>query len=177
MLNPNISTIASTFQLNLFDNRQFGGEGGVGNAFRHTLWQAIITNRLGENTATQVGNSHETGFKIDFSKRENISLNKADEMIDQLNNQIGREIAIKNPNSDNKKLAINVLNYYLKEGLYQAEKNNSNSYNVVKKKLPITVYNNAINKIGQLDATGAGPVMQQKRLILQKQLINNGMGW
>lgn len=32
-------------------------------------------------------------------------------------------------------------------------------------------------KIGQLDATGAGPVMQQKRLILQKQLINNGMGW
>lgn len=43
-------------------------------------------------------------------------------------------------------------------------------------KLPITVYNNAINKIGQLDATGAGPVMQQKRLILQKQLINNGMG-
>ncbi len=161
----------------MFDNRQFGGEGGVGNAFRHTLWQAIITNRLGENIATQVGNSHETGFKIDFSKRENISLNKADEMIDQLNNQIGREIAIKNPNSDNKKLAINVLNYYLKEGLYQAEKNNSNSYNVVKKKLPITVYNNAINKIGQLDATGAGPVMQQKRLILQKQLINNGMGW
>ena len=98
-------------------------------------------------------------------------------MIDQLNNQIGREIAIKNQNSDNKKLAINVLNYYLKEGLYQAEKNNSNSYNVVKKKLPITVYNNAINKIGQLDATGAGSVMQQKRLILQKQLINNGMGW
>ena len=70
-------------------------------------------------------------------------------MIDQLNNQIGREIAIKNPNSDNKKLAINVLNYYLKEGLYQAEKNNSsNTSNVVKKKLPITVYNNAINKIG-----------------------------
>lgn len=178
ILNPNISTIASTFQLNLFNNRQFGGEGGVGNAFRHTLWQAIITNRFGKNIATQVGNSHETGFKIDFSKRENISLNKADEMIDQLNNKIGREIAIKNPNSDNKKLAINVLNYYLKEGLYQAEKNNSsNTYNVVKKKLPITVYNNAINKIGQLDATGAGPVMQQERFILQKQLINNGMGW
>ena len=50
------------------------------------------------------------------------------------------------------------------------------SNNTEQPKTPITVYNNAINKIGQLDATGAGPVMQQKRLILQKQLINNGMG-
>ena len=42
-LEPNISTIASTFQLNLFPNSEFGDEGGVGNAFRHVLWQAIIT--------------------------------------------------------------------------------------------------------------------------------------
>lgn len=43
ILEPNISTITSTFQLNLFPNSEFGGKGGVGNAFRHVLWQAIIT--------------------------------------------------------------------------------------------------------------------------------------
>lgn len=81
-LEPNISTITSTFQLNLFPNSEFGGEGGVGNAFRHVLWQAIITREFGKDIAVKVGNSHESGEKINYSIRRNLSLDKADEMID-----------------------------------------------------------------------------------------------
>ena len=162
-LDPNISTIASTFQLNLFNNRIFGGEGGVGNAFRHVLWQALITSRFGKDIAIQAGNSHETGFKIDFSNRRNIPLAKADEMIDQLNNSIGREIAINNPTANNKELAYMILDHFAKVGLYQAERSNSNLYNVVRKPISQSDYNNALIKLNSLDNTGAGPTIQRER--------------
>lgn len=70
ILNPNISTIASTYQLNLLNPDELSklgyarndvlGEGGLGNALRHTLWQALITKSFGPDIAIEVGNAHES---------------------------------------------------------------------------------------------------------------------
>jgi len=54
-------------------------------------------------------------------------------MIDQLNNSIGREIAINSPTANNKELAYMILDHFAKVGLYQAERSDSNLYNVVRK--------------------------------------------
>lgn len=93
-------------------------------------------------------------------------------MIDQLNNQIGRKIAIAHPTASNKELAINILRYYLEEGLYQAERNNSNTYNVIRKRISLSEYNNAMLIMNKLDETGAGPVIQEKRKTLQNALMS-----
>ena len=39
-------------------------------------------------------------------------------MIDQLNNSIGREIAINSPTANNKELAYMILDHFAKVGLY-----------------------------------------------------------
>ncbi|RPD86152.1 hypothetical protein EGK75_08420 [Neisseria weixii] len=136
-LNPNISTIASTFQLNLFNIRDFDGslnkndllgEGGVGNAYRHTLWQAIITKKFGKDIAAEVGDAHESRDGTDYSKFTNLPLGKADELADQMNNRIGREIAQRNPNASNKQLAEIILNEYSSTGLFQAIPDGNDTY-------------------------------------------------
>ena len=57
--NTNISTNASRFA-NAFDFEDNDAqEGSEVNAFRHTFWISIITNRWGENIGLQAGNAHE----------------------------------------------------------------------------------------------------------------------
>nr|WP_127401527.1 hemagglutinin repeat-containing protein [Neisseria meningitidis] len=169
-LEPNISTIASTFQLNLFPNSEFGGEGGVGNAFRHVLWQATITREFGKDIAVKVGNSHESGEKINYSIRRNLSLDKADEMIDQLNNEIGREIALNTNRLNTKELVGLILETYKNNGFYQAERNSNGNYDVVRKRLSEKDYQNTSNILIHLDNTGAGFKIQQRRKQIRAQI-------
>ncbi|WP_185081085.1 VENN motif pre-toxin domain-containing protein, partial [Neisseria meningitidis] len=169
-LEPNISTIASTFQLNLFPNSEFGGEGGVGNAFRHVLWQATITREFGKDIAVKVGNSHESGEKINYSIRRNLSLDKADEMIDQLNNEIGREIALNTNRLNTKELVGLILETYKNNGFYQAERNSNGNYDVVRKRLSEKDYQNTSNILIHLDNTDAGFKIQQRRKQIRAQI-------
>ncbi|WP_019671796.1 DUF6973 domain-containing protein [Psychrobacter lutiphocae] len=183
---PNISTITSTFQINLINNNpnlknasNLKQEGGIANAFRHVLWQSIITQRFGSSIAIEVGNSHE--FKV-MEKDINIpsyggknldgfiyrNLSDADEVIDQFNNRIGRYIAINNPNKNNKQYARLVLEYYRNNGLYQAVKIFDGSYVIRKVKLPNNAYNHSITILQDLDHTGAGESIRKRRESLRK---------
>ena len=74
---PWISTYASNFEINLIGNSAqlpTGNAGDYGNAFRHTLWQAIITSLFGEIEARRIGYAHEDGItyntKIRIFKNE-----------------------------------------------------------------------------------------------------------
>ena len=80
-------------------------EGGAVNAFRHTLWQAMITRDFGSKQAIRIGNAHE----------DNVS--SSDTEADQNNNAIGRHIGEMNKNASNVELALAVLRYYYTEGL------------------------------------------------------------
>lgn len=64
-------------------------------AFRHAYWNALMTQRFGEEWAEQYGTAH-----------ERLPGNPADrEAMDLYNNEVGRKIAVDNPDADPKKLA------------------------------------------------------------------------
>ncbi|MFC0821251.1 DUF6973 domain-containing protein [Moraxella marmotae] len=185
--NPNISTVASTFQINLINNSnktisevEITREGGVANAFRHTLWQALIANRFGVQVAIEAGDAHETTYTYKNTHthtHSNASLilgqyakiETTDEIADQLNNAIGRSIYQNNPNKTNKEYAHLVLNHYHYKGLYQVEQRSNGQYGLVIKELPSSIYKRAIITLETLDETGAGSVIQQKRIDYQKK--------
>ncbi|NDK99615.1 DUF6973 domain-containing protein [Photorhabdus bodei] len=116
----------------LLDNKY--KEGSQVNAFRHTLWQATIAARYGEEVALHAGNAHESNPKIDLNIRQFAALKDADQTIDLLNNQIGRRIGLQSGNSSMKAQAKAVLNRFHKEGLYVAKKN-AMGFEIVKEKI------------------------------------------
>lgn len=128
---PSISSYSSDFAINatnqngksLFEGDQFG-DGTEMNAFRHTLWQATITRDLGERTAKRVASAHEVNPKANKTRRSFSSLGEADEVVDLLNNEIGREIGKNNPNMSNSQLAVHVASYMKQQGLYVAKPSN-----------------------------------------------------
>ena len=104
-----ISKTASNFTINVSNAANFNEykkeeEGGLGNAFRHVLWQALITRDFGEEIAKEVGFIHEDNNK------------SLDSQVDIRNNAIGRKIGSVNKNSSNKSMAIIVIKEFYKNG-------------------------------------------------------------
>ncbi len=153
----NISTIAVLFASNIeLDNT--GEKGTQVNAFRNTLWQAIITSEYGEDISRQAGFSHEenpvTLQQIEAVDRgylvvsSLLDIEKIDEIIDLKNNIIGREIGIKNKNLNNTELAKILLNEFRTHGLYVAERyKNTDYYKITQQKIDDVAYEKAINAI------------------------------
>ena len=153
----NISTIAVLFASNIeLDNT--GEKGTQVNAFRHTLWQAIITSEYGEDISKQAGFSHEenpvTLQQIEAVDRgylvvsSLLDIEKIDEIIDLKNNIICRGIGSKNKNLNNTELAKILLNEFRNHGLYVAERyKNTDYYKITQQKLDDVAYEKAINAI------------------------------
>lgn len=124
----NISTIAVLFANGMgwdsFDPAMIP----LTNAFRHTIWQAIISSEYGNNSAQHVGYSHEDDplilRQIEASKKGRLVVcglltpDEADEIIDLQNNIIGRRIGLNNPGMTNNELAKALLEVFYNEGLY-----------------------------------------------------------
>lgn len=75
-------------------------------------------------------------------------------MIDQLNNEIGREIALNTNRLNTKELVGLILETYKNNGFYQAERNSNGNYDVVRKRLSEKDYQNTSNILIHLDNTG-----------------------
>ena len=72
-----------------------GGDDGHNDAFRHTLWNARMTKSFGEDFAAAFGTAH-----------EGIPNNQADrEAMDLYNNEVGRRIAVDNPEATDAELS------------------------------------------------------------------------
>lgn len=78
--------------------KRFPEGGNIGNhrdAFRHTYWNALMTERFGEAWTREYATAHE--------RKE---VNKAaDEAMDLYNNEVGRTLAAANPDSSSERLA------------------------------------------------------------------------
>lgn len=139
----NISTVSHRFASsgngdNALEYKDINGnsEGTEVNAFRHTLWQATITAKYGSQIAKEVGDSHEENPQIlNTNKREFETLSEADQMVDLLNNQIGRKIGGDNKNLNTKELSVAVLESFHNDGLYVVDKSNPGKFIVTKKKI------------------------------------------
>jgi len=183
----NISTNASRFAQNtglweykIAKNQK--GEGKINNmgsginAFRHGLWQATIRSRFGDSIAKQVGALHEENpyainGKVTYHFEGADALVQADQTIDLLNNVIGREIGTANAGSDMKILALKVLDYFYKQGMWVATYKTVTKDNVVtvisadviRYKLLDTDYQHALKVLETTNVNGYTPGQQLER--------------
>ena len=152
----NISSIAGNFEVNLMRaaglSYQKGGD--EGNAYRHTLWQAMITNVLGEESAVRIGNAHESHSSYEYSKTSGLTESEFDTAIDLRNNEIGREIGAKNKGASNKKLALLVLKEFRKNGLWVGIKQPDGSYSIQRKRITQEQYEAALKELNKKGNNG-----------------------
>ena len=131
-----ISSYASNFQVNLQKQAGFSeDEGGEGNAYRHALWQAMLTRDFGPKQAFRIGNAHENAVPKDLNQRIFEDMSKADRMVDILNNMIGRSIGSENKLLDNKEMAKKILKVFRDSGLWLVEQKDANTFIIKKEKL------------------------------------------
>ena len=152
----NISTIASNFQVNVANAAGLttGNEGDEGNAFRHVLWQGIITKEMGADQALRIGNAHEDNLKIDLSQRTFKNMSDADKAVDLLNNKIGREIGEKNKGVSNQAMGKLVAKEFFENGLWTTSQNKDGSISIKKTKITKEQYEAAIKEINKKGDNG-----------------------
>lgn len=150
-----ISKIASNFEVNLRNEALFtSGEGSQGNAYRHTLWQSILTNEFEADQAKRIGNNHEDKLPINMNQRNFAKMDAADQMADLLNNEIGRKIGEKNKGANNQELSVKVLKEYKQNGLWTVSGDKKTGYKVQKTKLSQEQYKKALEVLKRKGENG-----------------------
>ena len=167
----NISTNAVRFSTRLGLRENSEHEGSEVNAFRHTLWQSTITAQYGRRIAEQVGNAHEDNPNLSpnrtFTGKD--AMAQADQTIDLLNNQIGRQIGSANQGAGMKALAEATLDYQYGTGLYTATKNKDGSVTVSQTKITESQYQQGQQIIRGLNNNGFTASEQNKRNEAERQ--------
>ena len=158
----NISSIASRFATTRYNGYVHNGESILGlnslgsdegserGAFRHTVWQAMITTAYGPNMAKVVGDVHEENPNTDLKIRTYNSLADADQTVDLLNNIIGRSIGGKSKTNNSKDLAANVLEEFHNNGLWQAREKDG-KWEVFKGKLSDDKYKSYKDRLNNIN--------------------------
>ncbi|MBU0576964.1 hypothetical protein KJ742_02330 [Patescibacteria group bacterium] len=154
----NISSIAGRFALNSQLTNENNGYASKRNAFRHILWQAMIAKEFGEEIAIDAGNAHEINSSaIDGNEVDEMYFDKAkdaDQSVDLRNNIIGRSIGLINKDKSAKELAIITLNYFRDSGLWVAEKQDNDLFQIKLEKLSLEVYGDVLYNVSNLDEYG-----------------------
>ncbi|MDR2650859.1 MAG: hypothetical protein LBC68_00895 [Prevotellaceae bacterium] len=152
----NITTVASNFEINIANaaGLTHGDEGTQGNAIRHTLWQSIITKEFGTEHAKRIGNAHENNPKTDLTQREFTTMEDADQTVDLLNNEIGRNIAEQNTGATNVELATAVMDEYKNNGLWTVSGNKKDGYTIQRTTITNEQYEAALREINKKNETG-----------------------
>lgn len=132
---------------------RYGNAGDYGNAYRHTLWQSIITRDFDSEIAQLAGYSHEDGTRFDLTKRFFGNIDNADAIADLLNNIIGRRIGSENKNANNKMLAKLVAKEFHENGLWTV-KEVDGMYELEKTRLTQEQYDSMLKTIEQKGENG-----------------------
>jgi hypothetical protein len=137
------------------------GHGSESNAFRHALWQATIASQYGEEISKKIGNAHEgirilESANVDFSKSLPTDSEAADDIVDFLNNEIGRNIAKGlGENASSLDIAKEVLRVQRDEGLWNVNFDDKRKpSSISRNKISQEQYDNAIKILNTLDNKG-----------------------
>jgi len=168
----NISSVSGRIARHVAEdgNMSIGGDIGTErNAFRHALWQAIITNEFDKGIAQRIGNAHEgipivaqaTSF-VDFNAPAPDNIEAADDVVDFLNNQIGREIGSKlGKNASPIDIAKEVLSVQKNKGLWTATKTEK-GISIKRTKITEEHFNIAMKRLSSLDNNGMNETDRKK---------------
>ncbi|WP_299121065.1 DUF6443 domain-containing protein [uncultured Tenacibaculum sp.] len=154
----NISTTSANLAINSAKGKNMStGIGSQRNALRHGIWSASIAAKFGEGIAKRATNAHEgigllakseistnTGFN---SKNEDF----ADSIVDLLNNEIGIQIGIDNPDASPQDLAKIVLKEFKNVGFYTFTTNKKGEIRIAKTRITTKQYNNALKTLQQIE--------------------------
>ncbi len=158
----NISSVSSRIARHLAqggDNLS-EGEGTERNALRHGIWSAMIASEFGEGISKRATDSHEgigvaANSEVDFTKDFDSSDKLlGDQIVDYLNNEIGREFGAENEGSSSMDIAKGILNIFKDEGLYTMTSDKDGNISISKTKITQDQYDNAIKVLQTLDQNG-----------------------
>jgi hypothetical protein len=175
----NISTVATRFAAStgaLQENDMH--EGSEVNAFRHTLWQGMITQQFGDGIAAQAGNAHEENPRALYGLTNPVSstftsLSAADETIDLLNNQIGRQIGRDNSGASPQQLALKTLDAFQSTGLWVATENANGTYGIAQITITNAQYTTAKTDIMSRNDYGFTAAQWNSRMESSRQWLQS----
>ena len=168
-IDPALTTRAIRFSTRIGLTENVEHEGSQVNAFRHVLWQAMLTRRYGSEIAKQFADAHEVNPAAiknqDPAAKEFDTLNEADQSIDLRNNIIGRAIGEENKNviGDDKQLAEALLLRFHEGGLWVAVLQPNGKYKAVLQKLTDAEFEASSAKLNQLSGLGLKPAQAAQR--------------
>jgi RHS repeat-associated protein len=164
----NISSVSSRIARHVAEDGNLTVDiGSERNAFRHALWSASITKEFNTNTALDITDAHEgVGITdkstIDFSKPFEGNLDLADNIVDLLNNDIGREIGANNKDATPLQLASKVLEVFYTDGLWTSQQNEDGSITITRSKISDKQLIKARNVLDNLDQSGMSTKDQEE---------------
>lgn len=90
--------------------------GGMADAFKHTLWMALTAQKIGHDKAVSLGIAHEEGNRMEFENNPNrdngLIQDKIMSEMDLFNNEIGATLG-----AENSKVSFDVLEFLVKDAV------------------------------------------------------------
>jgi RHS repeat-associated protein len=137
--------------------------GGNQNAFRHVVGQSLVASHINGAVAKEAGDAHEGKYNNEKVLENNAGAvnelkNKgtvvlehgiSDSFVDQLNNQVGRDIAKANPEATDKELAVKSLQAVRDGKTYVYKLGDNGKDTVIKSSMTEKEYKKALNSINK----------------------------
>jgi RHS repeat-associated protein len=166
----NISSVSSRISRHvaLDGNNLSTGIGSERNALRHTIWSATINKEFGASIAETLTNAHEgIGFAesafVDMDSPFEGDMSLADDVVDFLNNKIGRSITSEGDDLSTLEIAMDALDVFKDEGLYTASIDNDGNVTIQRSKITQKQYDTAMEILHQLTNDGFSAKEQKER--------------
>lgn len=166
----NISSVSGRIARHVAENGNMTvGIGTERNAFRHALWSATIAHEFDAGIALRIGNAHEGipigaqgNAHVDFSVPAPDNMAAADDVVDFLNNQIGRGIAESlGENATQVDIAREVLRVQRNEGLWTANRAENGIISISRTRITENQFNTGMEMLNTLDENGMNEADRQ----------------
>ena len=105
--------------------------GGMVDAFKHTLWMALTAQKIGYDKALKLGQAHEDGNYLEYvadPKRAKTPQDSIASRMDMLNNIVGARIGADNPDASYNAIVAIVRRHILNGECWKLRKKDKNTY-------------------------------------------------
>ena len=105
--------------------------GGMVDAFKHTLWMALTAQKIGMMKALSLGEAHEEGNRLEYESdpiRKKIHQDSIASRMDILNNIVGARIGAQNPDAGQKRIIELVRQAVIDGKCWKIKKKDKNTY-------------------------------------------------
>ena len=157
----NISSVSSRISRHvaLDGNNLSKGIGSERNALRHTIWSGAINQEFGASAAETLTNGHEG---IGIAQSASVSMNTpfegdlslADDVVDFLNNEIGRTITSEGGDLSILEIGIGALEVFKNEGLFTASVDGNGNVTIQRSQISQEQFDTALRVLHQLSNNG-----------------------